>query len=60
MSSIVGIVFSLEKDEVWANWPGSGPPIKLGRRREVEAMMRDFLGQSRVGDRLLRVHGTEH
>lgn len=47
-----GIVFSLEKGQVWASWYGSGPPIRLGSRRKVEAMMDDFLAQGELAKRL--------
>jgi hypothetical protein len=47
-----GIVFSLEKDEVWASWYGSGPPMRLGSHNKVEAMMEDFLAQVELGKRL--------
>lgn len=46
------IVFSLEKGEVLVSWRGSGPPLRLGTRNRVEAMMEDFLAQGRVGRRL--------
>ena len=51
-----GIAFSLERDEVWANWPGTRSPVKLGARNEVEAMMRDFLEESRLADQLVKNH----
>ena len=47
-----GIVFSLEKGQVWASWYGSGPPMRLGSRRKVEAMMEDFLAQGELAKRL--------
>ncbi len=47
-----GIVFSLEKGEVWASWYGSGLPVRLGDRNRVETMMADFLAQSELGKRL--------
>ena len=47
-----GIVFSLENEEVWASWYGSGPPMRLGSRKKVETMMEDFLAQSEVARRL--------
>jgi hypothetical protein len=47
-----GIVFSLEKGEVWASWYGDGPPMLLGSQRKVSAMMRDFLAQSEIAKRL--------
>lgn len=47
-----GIVFSLEKGEVWASWYGAGPPVRLGSQRRVGAMMKDFLAQVELGKRL--------
>ena len=38
-----GIVFSVEKGEVWASWYGQGTPVRLGPERKVSAMMEDFL-----------------
>lgn len=49
-----GIVFSLEQDQVWASWYGSGPPMRLGSRNRVGAMMKDFLAQEELADRLTR------
>lgn len=49
-----GIVFSLEKGEVWASWYGDGRPIRLGSERKVSEMMEDFLAQSEIGKRLTR------
>jgi hypothetical protein len=51
-SSNGGIIFSLEKGEVWASWNGSGPPMSLGRQAQVEAMMEDFLAQGELSKRL--------
>ena len=47
-----GIVFSLDKGEVWASWYGQGLPIRLGNQRRVAEMMEDFLAQVEVGKRL--------
>ena len=47
-----GIVFSLEKGEVWASWYGQGPPVLLGSQRKVSEMMQDFLAQEQLGKRL--------
>jgi hypothetical protein len=47
------IVFSLADDFVWASWPGSPSAVCLGRCDMVSAMMRDFLFQCEVGERLL-------
>jgi len=51
-----GIVFSLEKGEVWASWYGDGQPVRLGTERKVAVMMEDFLAQVELGKRLNRNH----
>ena len=50
--SMGGVVFSLEKGEVWASWYGQGPPVLLGSQRKVSEMMQDFLAQEELGKRL--------
>lgn len=47
-----GIVFSSERNAVWASWYGSGPPVRLGSKKKVEAMMEDYLAQVEVARRL--------
>jgi hypothetical protein len=47
-----GIVFSLEKGQVWASWYGHGAPVLLGSQRKVSEMMSDYLAQERLGKRL--------
>ncbi len=47
-----GIVFSLERGEVWASWYGQGPPVLLGSQEKVSGMMEDFLAQQELGKRL--------
>jgi hypothetical protein len=49
--SLGGIVFSLEKGEVWASWYGNGPPVLLGSQFKVSEMMQDFLKQEELGKR---------
>lgn len=49
-----GLVFSLEKGEVWASWYGHDVPVCLGSQRKVAEMMEDFLAQVQVGKRLNR------
>ena len=48
------IVFSLEKEQVWASWYGQGPPVRLGSENRVSEMMEDFLAQVELGKRLNR------
>lgn len=50
--SLGGIVFSLEKGQVWASWYGQGPPVLLGSQRKVGEMMKDFLAQEELAKRL--------
>jgi hypothetical protein len=40
-----GIIFSLERGQAWASWPGSPSPVRLGPQDEVAAMMQDFVAQ---------------
>ena len=47
-----GLIFSLEKGEVWASWHGDDVPVRLGTQRKVAEMMEDFLAQVRLGKRL--------
>src|SRR6476469_3875471 len=47
-----GVVFSLEKGQVWASWYGSGSPVLLGSQPNVSEMMKDFLEQEHVARRL--------
>jgi hypothetical protein len=49
-----GIIFSLEKGEVWASWYGHGQPVRLGSRHTVANMMEDFLKQEQLAKRLDR------
>ena len=49
-----GLVFSLEKGEVWASWYGHEAPVRLGAQRKVAEMMEDFLAQVQLGKRLNR------
>ena len=46
------VVFSLEDGFVWASWSGTSEMVKLGRHEQVMTMMRDYLAQSVVGERL--------
>lgn len=46
------VIFSLADGVVWASWPDTTTPIKLGSYDGVKAMMQDFLDQSALGERL--------
>lgn len=52
------IVFSLENGIVWASWPGIGQRVSLGPQEAVAYMMKDFLAQNEVAERL-NAHGPE-
>lgn len=41
-----GVIFSLEKGEVWASWHGQDLPVRLGSHKRVSEMMKDFLAHS--------------
>ena len=47
-----GIIFSLERGQVWASWPGTDSNVVLGGKGVVTEMMRDFLAQVELGERL--------
>jgi hypothetical protein len=49
-----GIIFGREDGHAWASWPGNSAPIRLGPDTEVTAMMRDFVSQVELADRLAR------
>ena len=49
-----GIIFSLEKGVALASWPGAGVPMRLGPEEEVAEMMRDFLAQRELAERLTK------
>ena len=51
-----GVVFSLEKGEVWVSWYGQGSPLRLGSQAKVSSMMRDYLAQEELGKRLSAKH----
>lgn len=46
------LIFSLVDGYVWASWPGTVASVKLGAQDPVRMMMRDFLAQCELGDRL--------
>jgi hypothetical protein len=55
-NSSEAVVFSLLNGFVWASWPGASGSVRLGRYEGVVDMMRDFLAQSELGDRLARAN----
>jgi len=48
------VIFSVENGSVWAYLPGESGPVALGETGTVTYMMRDFLAQCELGDRLGR------
>ena len=46
------IVFSFVDGAVWASWPGQEASVKLGAYDAVTYMMRDFLAQCELAERL--------
>jgi hypothetical protein len=49
-----GIIFSVERGQAWASWPGSPVPVRLGPQDEVAEMMEDFIAQRACSERLAR------
>lgn len=54
-----GVVFSLDRGQVWASWYGQDAPVRLGTRGEVSYMMEDFLAQEYVAKRLRDASSAE-
>lgn len=48
----LNIIFSLRDGYVWASWLDSEASVRLGRHDMVTSMMRDFLAQDAIGQRL--------
>ena len=46
------VVFSFVDDAVWASWPGDDASVHLGDYDTVIYMMRDFLAQCDLGERM--------
>jgi hypothetical protein len=46
-----GVVFSLDKGDVWASWNGQGMPVRLASQRRVAHMMLDFLARQKPDER---------
>ena len=49
---IGNIVFSSEGGIIWASWPGKGTTVELGHYDGVTHMMRDFLDQCDLAERM--------
>ena len=52
------IIFSLVNGSVWASWPGKDASVELGESHAVTFMMRDFVAQCELGERLGRRKGA--
>ncbi len=48
-----GVIFSLERGQAWASWPGAAR-VRLGPQDEVAEMMEDYLAQLELAKRLAR------
>jgi len=48
-----GVIFSLERGQAWASWPGAAR-VRLGPQDEVAEMMEDYLAQLELAERLAR------
>jgi hypothetical protein len=59
VESSSGIIFSLERGQAWASWPGSAA-VRLGPQSEVAEMMEDFLAQVELGKRLSEQYSQAH
>jgi hypothetical protein len=46
------LVFSMKDDAVWVTWPGTSATVRLGPHDAVTAMMRDYLAQTALAERL--------
>ena len=53
-SASTTIIFSMRKDAVWVSWPETNRSVRLGASQPVIYMMRDFLAQCDLGERLAR------
>ena len=48
------LIFSSRDGFAWVSWPGAEAAVRLGRHETVAAMMRDFLAQDALGNRLAK------
>ena len=46
------VIFSLLDGHVWATWPSERASVNLGQHERVTEMMRDFLAQCDLAERL--------
>lgn len=52
------IIFSLLDGDVWAHWPGDGTSVNLEQHEGVTEMMRDFIAQCDLSERLASSRGN--
>lgn len=48
------VIFSSRNGRVFASWPGTSTSLDLGPPDGVAEMMRDFLAQCEIGERLAK------
>ena len=53
-----GVIFSQRGGHVWVSWSTKSSTVNLGAADEVSEMMRDYLAQADVAERLLRLART--
>ena len=53
------VIFSSRDGYVWASWAETDASVRLGRREKVANMMRDFLAQEELGERLAKLRTSE-
>jgi hypothetical protein len=51
------LVFSLADGIVWVSWPGTTARVQLGHYDGVTDMMRNFLAQCELGERMSKKWG---
>jgi hypothetical protein len=54
-----GVIFSLKDGQAWASWPTAGFHLRLGPQNEVADMMKDFLAQRELANRLAAAAQTK-
>jgi hypothetical protein len=53
-----GVIFSQERGQAWASWPGENYYVQLGPQDQVAEMMKDYLAQLELGKRLTKQRAT--
>lgn len=52
--AVDGVIFSEERGQAWASWPGASYYVRLGPQDQVAKMMEDYLAQVELAKRLNR------